>query len=292
MCARMGPSLRFMERESRVRAADEPRAGWRALSTLTTMPLLLSLSLSRSVAPFTRYLRGGCARASRSLRVLALAPALAGVFALAGCTPHIGDKCVLSTDCSVQGTLVCDTSQPGGYCTELNCARGSCPSNALCVVFQANVPGCAYDDYQSPARTGRSFCMENCSQASDCRAGYVCADPTAAPWMGAILDDNQSQGVCIAPVPGGLPEAGARVDAAICQPYDEDAASGDDGSLATSATDAAPDAGADAGADASLDGGSGEGGDAGPGAPADARAADAPADAPAADASADASAGG
>jgi hypothetical protein len=259
----------------------------RASPTLTTMLSLLPLP----VAPFTRFLRAGRARASRSWR--ALAPALAGAFALAGCTPHIGDKCVLSTDCSAQGTLVCDTSQPGGYCTQLNCARGSCLSGALCVVFQASVPGCAYDDYQSPARTGRSFCMENCSQPSDCRAGYVCADPTGAPWMGAIVDDNQSQGVCIAPVPGGLPEAGARVDAAICQPYDEDAASGDDGSLvssADSATDAPPDAALDAGVDASLDGGtaaSGEGGaDAGSDAPADARAADAPADGPPADASA------
>jgi hypothetical protein len=223
-------------------------------------------------------------------RVLALLVAIAAVFAMAGCTPHIGDKCVLSTDCSVQGTLVCDTSQPGGYCTQLNCARGSCPSNSLCVMFQASVPGCAYDDYQSPSRTGRSFCMENCSQDSDCRSGYVCADPAGSQWNGAILDDNQSQRVCIAPPPAGLSkDGGPRPDAAICQPYDADAALGDDGGgdASADAADASSEAAADGGIDAAREGGADAGGDAGIDA-----TIDGPADADSTDASADGAGGG
>jgi hypothetical protein len=223
-------------------------------------------------------------------RVLALLVVFAAVFAMAGCTPHIGDKCVLSTDCSVQGTLVCDTSQPGGYCTQLNCARGSCPSNSLCVMFQASVPGCAYDDYQSPSRTGRSFCMENCSQESDCRSGYVCADPAGSQWNGAILDDNQSQGVCIAPPPAGLSkDGGPRPDAAICQPYDADAALGDDGGgdASADAADAPSEGAADGGIDAAGEGGAEAGGDAGVDA-----TIDGPADADSTDASADGPGGG
>jgi hypothetical protein len=171
--------------------------------------------------------------------------------ALAGCTPHIGDKCVLSTDCSVQGTLVCDTSQPDGYCTELNCAHQSCPANSLCVMFQSSVPGCAYDDYQAPSRTGRSFCMENCNQDSDCRQsdGYVCADPKDGPWSGAILDDNQSQRVCIAAA-SRIDAGVAQVDAAICQPYQASADAEADAAPAP-AVDAAGDATADV--DASTD---------------------------------------
>jgi hypothetical protein len=144
--------------------------------------------------------------------------------AAAGCAPKIGDKCVLSTDCSQQGTLVCDTSQPAGYCTQLNCSNGSCPNNAVCVEFQSSVPGCAYDDYQSPSRTGRSFCMAHCSGASDCRQsdGYTCADPTLAPWNAAILDNDQAQSVCIV-APGLLADASPMPGAPVCMPYGIDA---------------------------------------------------------------------
>ena len=202
-----------------------------------------------------------------------LLPALAAaVFVATGCTPHIGDKCVLSTDCSVQGTLVCDTSQPGGYCTELNCNHQSCPANSLCVMFQSSVPGCAYSDYEAPSRTGRSFCMENCTQNSDCRTvdGYICANPRGQPWNASILDDNQSQGVCIeaaivldAGVDSGV-DSGAVSggNAAICRPYEEDASpspdAGEGDAGADGEADASPDAGLeppDAGADATVDSG-------------------------------------
>jgi hypothetical protein len=204
-------------------------------------------------------------------RLVVLALLFLGM-AAAGCTPKIGDKCVLSTDCSQQGTLVCDTSQPSGYCTQLNCTNGSCPNDAVCVEFQASVPGCGYDDYQSPSRTGRSFCMAHCSEGSDCRQseGYICANPTGAPWNAAILDNNQGQSVCIVGA-SLLVDASAMPDAAVCMSEAIDAghlpdgASLEDGGDASepdaeagvtadaAALDAAVEAAPDAGADATLD---------------------------------------
>ena len=211
--------------------------------------------------------------------------------AAAGCAPKIGDKCVLSTDCSQQGTLVCDTSQPAGYCTQLNCNNGSCPNDAVCVAFQSSVPGCAYDDYQSPSRTARSFCMAHCSDNSDCRQseGYVCANPIFAPWSAAILDNNQSQKVCIVAA-GRLADASPDPEAAVCMSYSVDAGSvptpdaGGDSSEpdAGGAGDAAADA-ADAAGQGELDGGVDSGFDA---------TLDAPVDAPTDTGSADAPGGG
>ena len=187
--------------------------------------------------------------------------------AAAGCTPKIGDKCVLSTDCSQQGTLVCDTSQPEGYCTQLNCTNGSCPNDAVCVEFQSSVPGCMYQDYASPSRTGRAFCMAHCSDDSDCRQseGYTCGNAAGDPWNAAILDNNQSQKVCIV-APGPLEQAASFMDAAVCMAYGVDAGlqpppdaggeggAGDGGMDAgDAAADAAIDAGVDAGLDATLD---------------------------------------
>jgi hypothetical protein len=131
---------------------------------------------------------------------LALALALGtGAAVLSGCTPKIGDKCVLNTDCGSSGTLSCDTSMPGGYCTQFNCQAGKCQNNAACVEFLASVPGCPYDDYQSPSRTGRTFCLKTCQKDSDCRQsdGYVCGNPKDPPWSAQILDDNQGERVCI-----------------------------------------------------------------------------------------------
>ena len=200
-----------------------------------------------------------------------LAAALLGA-AAAGCTPKIGSKCTLSTDCSVTGDRVCDTSQPNGYCTVLNCSNNSCPDHAVCVLFQANVPGCAYDDYQSPSRTGRSFCMEHCNENSDCRQseGYTCTDPAGSPWHGYILDNNQNQKVCIIPA-SLLSEDQANFGAPVCAPAvppdasvdassEADAGEGSEAGEAGEGSDAANEAGApdateeDAGApDATLD---------------------------------------
>jgi hypothetical protein len=220
-----------------------------------------------------------CSR-ERLSALAALALSLASL-AATGCTPKIGDKCVLSTDCSQQGTLLCDTSQPAGYCTQLNCTNGSCPNNAVCVEFQSSVPGCAYNDYQSPSRTGRTFCMAHCSSPSDCRQsdGYTCADPRLAPWNASILDNNQSQSVCIVG-PGLLSDASSMPGAPVCMSFEVDAGAdgssgegGDasepdaeggaltdaqgvgDAAAADAAADAERDSGLDAGIDATLDAG-------------------------------------
>jgi hypothetical protein len=122
----------------------------------------------------------------------------------ASCTPAIGDRCGVSSDCSIQGNRTCDTSQPNGYCTILGCTANSCPDNAACVVFGASVLGCAYDDYGAPSRTGRAMCLKTCSSDTDCRQseGYVCAQLSQPPWRGgppwtAVLDTNTSQRVCV-----------------------------------------------------------------------------------------------
>ncbi len=127
---------------------------------------------------------------------------LALLSALAACKSEIGDKCILSTDCSVNGDRLCDTSQPGGYCTQLNCGPNSCPDQALCVLFGASIPGCGFDDRGGPSgsRVARGFCMATCAKDSDCRNGYVCADPRTFPWSAVVLDDDQARLSCL-PVP-------------------------------------------------------------------------------------------
>lgn len=135
------------------------------------------------------------------LLFLLSAVAAGGAAVLTGCSPHVGSHCNVNTDCSLQGTLVCDTSQPNGYCTNFNCAPDSCQNEAACVLLGPSVPGCPYSDYQSPSRAGRSICLQQCHKNSDCRTseGYVCADPRQPPWNALILDDVQSQLVCIVP---------------------------------------------------------------------------------------------
>ena len=132
-------------------------------------------------------------RSSR-LRLLAFA-----LVALSACTPTIGDKCVLSTDCSTRGDRLCDTSQPDGYCTQFNCSKNSCPDNAACILFNAGIPGCGYDDRSGGygSRVARAFCVASCGQDSDCRPGYLCGDPKSAPWGGLVQDDNQDRRSCL-----------------------------------------------------------------------------------------------
>jgi hypothetical protein len=187
-----------------------------------------------------------------------------GFAALAtGCTAHIGSSCTQPTDCSAEGDRVCDVAQPGGYCTVLNClgsAGSACPDNAVCVEFQVAVPGCPYDDYESPARTGLSFCMEHCGSNSDCRDGYVCTDPRKAPWDGAILDNDQSLSVCIAAIPANTGLSSSQdgtVEGGVCSktlPDLPDAFPFPSSSSATSSPDASATTSVDAsGADAPGD---------------------------------------
>jgi hypothetical protein len=157
-----------------------------------------------------------------SASLLALGLGLVGVggVVLGGCTPSIGSACELSTDCSSQGDRVCDTAQPEGYCTVQNCKPNECPDEAACVDFNASVPGCMYSD-RAPSRLAVSFCMAQCHSDGDCRDDYVCADPRLSPWDALILDDDQTQKVCIpTPDPGVVIGAGsetATFDAAVCQ---------------------------------------------------------------------------
>jgi hypothetical protein len=144
-------------------------------------------------------------------------PRLAMAGFLAACTPEIGDKCNASTDCSTRGDRLCDTSQPGGYCTILNCRGGSCADDAICVLFGSAVPGCGYDDRSGTfgSRIARSFCMAQCGSNGDCREGYVCADPRSYPWNAVILENDQSRRSCLpSPLEGldaGPPTSGALV---------------------------------------------------------------------------------
>lgn len=148
---------------------------------------------------------------------------------LSGCTPTIGDKCVLSTDCSIRGDRLCDTSQPGGYCTQFNCRANLCPDQAACVLFDSAVPGCAYDDRAGGygSRVARSFCVAQCKSNADCRDGYICTDPRQAPWRAMILDDDQTQKTCLVVPPGdGAADGGFTPSGslAICSPNAPDAA--------------------------------------------------------------------
>ena len=136
--------------------------------------------------------------------------ALVALLALSACTPTIGDKCFLSTDCSTRGDRLCDTSQPDGYCTQFNCAKNSCPDEAACVLFNAGVQGCGYDDRSGGygSRVARAFCVASCNRDSDCRAGYICADPRNAPYNGLIQDDVQNKRTCMVIPADYDPDAG------------------------------------------------------------------------------------
>jgi hypothetical protein len=191
---------------------------------------------------------------------------LAGL-AATGCTPEIGDKCILSTDCSLRGERLCDTSQPAGYCTILNCRGNLCPDDAACVLFHPTVQGCGYND-RSPSRTGRTFCVKTCEDNSDCRAGYVCDDPRRAPWDAIILDDNQSERVCIVPESSATGGQGVNQEAPVCQAAApdagqidaaprEDASASDAGDAGDAGVDASDAAAPDAGDAGIVDAGSG-----------------------------------
>lgn len=140
------------------------------------------------------------------------------------CTPEIGDKCIVSTDCSVQGDRLCDVSQPGGYCTQLNCRGNDCFNEAACVLFNSAVPGCGYNDRAGGygSRVARSFCMAMCVSDTDCRSDYVCADPRSYPWGAVILDDIQTKRGCLPkPLQGqdAGPDSGALFsnESPVCQ---------------------------------------------------------------------------
>jgi hypothetical protein len=135
--------------------------------------------------------------------------------ALWACQPEIGDSCSNAADCSQTGDRTCDTTVPGGYCTEFGCSEDSCPSEAACIGYQSVVSTaleCA--DRQAAPRLLRTACMRSCSRNSDCRGEYVCVDMGQANAWGAVLVDSSGSGrVCSLPPPQ-LPQG----ETAVCSP--------------------------------------------------------------------------
>lgn len=145
-----------------------------------------------------------------------------------GCGKQIGDACIVSSDCSTDGTRQCDASQREGYCTIMGCDYSTCPSEAACVRFFmgsfANKPcdpttenvstdDCSFDELCSlagqcvPRSAEVRYCMLQCSSSSDCRDGYECRDinlmiehggePVLAP--GDIVDSTSPKFCAEAP---------------------------------------------------------------------------------------------
>jgi hypothetical protein len=143
---------------------------------------------------------------------------LAGVLLLAvGCKAKIGDDCGVSTDCSFSGDRLCDTTQPGGYCTIFNCVPGSCPDEAKCIGFDpqiSNAPECRDD--QKGDRRRRSFCLRECDDDDDCRGGYVCADLGAEgnAWGAVLIEGSGSGKVCVVPYSDANP--GPATNVGVC----------------------------------------------------------------------------
>jgi hypothetical protein len=121
------------------------------------------------------------------------------LFAFGGCKSKIGDSCTVSTDCSVNGDRLCDTTQPEGYCTVFNCTPDGCPEDqAVCVAFDSTSCGSA----ARGQRFQRTFCMKPCSSPSDCRAGYDCIPlpEPKNPEHAQVVDTNPpSRSVCMVP---------------------------------------------------------------------------------------------
>src|SRR6185437_1220223 len=129
----------------------------------------------------------------RSLVLVALASLAAG------CGYQIGQSCIVDTDCSADGTRVCDNSEPNGYCTILGCDYNTCPDNSECVRFFtgsfANDPcmygvadgECSYDEECSiqnecvPRAAEIRYCMATCDNDGDCNDGYECRKFNIAP---------------------------------------------------------------------------------------------------------------
>jgi len=101
----------------------------------------------------------------------------------AGCQAKIGDSCSKNVDCSPDGDRICDTTQPGGYCTVPDCQPGSCPDNAVCVRFWSGAHS-------------RNYCIKDCNGDGDCRGGYYCAPHTNE--IAQVLDEGREDtGYCI-----------------------------------------------------------------------------------------------
>jgi hypothetical protein len=82
-----------------------------------------------------------------------------------GASAGIGSPCVDAFDCGSGSRQACVLAWPGGYCTEIDCRLGSCPSGSRCVT------GIRFPNVELDA-----FCLATCETDPDCRDGYRCAD--------------------------------------------------------------------------------------------------------------------
>ena len=119
-----------------------------------------------------------------------------------GCSPSIGDDCEFSSDCSVNGDRICDTAQPGGYCTVRDCEEDTCPEDSVCVRWR-----------RTPSRIAQSWCMATCGGGGDCRDEYDCVtaaelgDPRRTrPVDAEVLDDDKGQKFCVAETSASMPQ--------------------------------------------------------------------------------------
>src|SRR5690606_38128452 len=174
--------------------ADPPPQGYGPAPMRPRLPLPSRLAVATKIAR----------RGSRLLVGL-------GSLWLVACQPDIGDSCSVDSECSRTGERICDTSQPGGYCTIFGCSPTSCPSSeSVCVSFGSvlsTVPGCDNPNRTSPY--ARNACMKTCSDSGDCRDDYVCVDMAQDnPWGATVVQsDPKSTKICIAPMSGGpIPE--------------------------------------------------------------------------------------
>ncbi len=77
----------------------------------------------------------------------------------------IGDPCGTGNGCGVNPRGACILAWPEGYCTEIDCSLGSCPSGSRCVT-RVSFPNVPFD----------AFCLKSCENLDDCRDGYRCVD--------------------------------------------------------------------------------------------------------------------
>ena len=122
---------------------------------------------------------------------ITLPAALIAILASA-CAPEIGDSCLTSADCSVNGDRICDVAQEGGYCTIRDCEPGTCPDGAHCVEFRF-----------TEERHATTWCMAVCDGDSDCREdeGYRCVSAAAlGPDIARVLDGADGR-FCSVPAP-------------------------------------------------------------------------------------------
>lgn len=95
---------------------------------------------------------------------------ISGLSACPGCTVLIGDACSASAPCGV-GTVntsyICDTTQPGGYCTR--------PCSVVGDTRECRFSGDQLDGICArPGDGGDPQCALRCIGDGECRAGYRC----------------------------------------------------------------------------------------------------------------------